>query len=280
MIPTKKEIILFLLIAFGFSWLTWWGLYMWTGLPIQVIIVIGAFGPSLAGSYMAFRENGWLGVKTLWKRGFEWRMAGRYYAFGLLFLPSVFLIAYWWSDAEGALLFERLWLVVPTFFYMLFLGGTMQEEYGWRGYLLNACQLKTTPIKASLFVGGIWTVWHTPLFLMEGTGQSLIPFWAYAMAILAFTFIISWLYNVTTMNLWSVFLLHTMFNVSFAFIPLMEPGVFPIGFLHLTLLLVTTAIVLIWRTHGHLGYDHLEQLEAVEGSHQPNVTPEADAGKD
>ncbi|MCT4778314.1 MULTISPECIES: CPBP family intramembrane glutamic endopeptidase [Exiguobacterium] len=280
MIPTKKEIILFLLIAFGFSWLAWWGLYSATGLPIQAIVLIGAFGPSLAGSYMAFRENGWEGVTTLWKRGFEWRMSGKYYAFGLLFLPLVFLISHWWSDTGGGLLFERPWLIVPTFFYMLFLGGTIQEEYGWRGYLLDACQLKTTPIKASLFVGGVWTVWHTPLFLMEGTAQALIPFWAYAMAILAFTFIISWLYNVTTMNLWSVFLLHTMFNVSFALIPLMEPGVFPIGFLHLTLLLVTTAIVLIWQTHGHLGYDHLEQLEAVEGSHQSNVTPKPDAGKD
>lgn len=280
MIPTKKEIMLFLFIAFGFSWLAWWGLYVATGLPIQAIVLIGAFGPSLAGSYMALRENGWAGVTTLWKRGFEWRMSGKYYAFGLLFLPLVFLIAHWWSDTGEGLLFERPWLIVPTFFYMLFLGGTIQEEYGWRGYLLDALQLKTTPIKASLFVGSIWTVWHTPIFLMEGTGQSLIPFWAYAMAILAFTFIISWLYNVTTMNLWSVFLLHTMFNVSFALIPLMKPGMFPIGFLHLTLLLVTTAIVLIWRTHGHLGYDHLEQLEAVEGSHQPNVTPEADVGKD
>lgn len=280
MIPTKKEIILFLLIAFGFSWLTWWGLYMWTGLPIQVIIVIGAFGPSLAGSYMAFRENGWLGVKTLWKRGFEWKMSVRYYAFGLLFLPVLFLIAYWWSDADGASLLERPWLVVPYFLYMLFLGGTIQEEYGWRGYLLDAFQLKVTPVKASLFVGVIWAGWHIPLFFMEGSGQSLIPFWAYGSAILAFTFIISWLYNVTTMNLWSVFLLHTMFNVSFTLVPLIEPGAFPIGFLHLTLLLLTTVIILVWQTHGHLGYDHLEQLEAVEGSHQANVTPHRDAGKD
>lgn len=280
MIPTKREIILFLLIAFGFSWLTWWGLYVRTGLPIQTIVLIGAFGPSLAGSYMAFRENGRRGLTTLWKRGFEWRMTGKSYAFGLLLLPVLFLIAYWWTDAEGALFLERPWLVVPTFIYMLFVGGTIQEEYGWRGYLLDACQLKTTPIKASLFVGVTWAVWHTPLFFMDGTGQALIPFWAYGMALLAFTFIISWLYNVTTMNLWSVFLLHTMFNVSFALIPLLGSEAFPIGFLHLTLLLITTAIVLVWQTHGHLGYDHLEQLEAVEGSHQSSVMAEQDAGKD
>lgn len=280
MIPTRKEISIFIVIAFGFSWLTWWGLYLWTSLPVQAVVLIGSFGPSMAGGYMAFRENGWNGVQTLLMRGFEWRLAGKYYAFGLLLIPFLFLLAYWLIDASGALLLNQTWLVIPYFFYMLILGGTIQEEYGWRGYLLDALQLNKTPIQASLFVGMTWTTWHIPLFLMTGTGLAAIPFWAYAVAILSFTFIISWLYNVTTMNLWAAFLLHTTFNVSYALVPLIEPGQFPFGFLYLALLLLTTAIVLVWKSHGHLGYDHLEQLEAVEGSHQPNVTAGRDAGKD
>lgn len=280
MIPTRKEIILFIIIAFGFSWFTWWGLYTWTSLPIQVTVLLGAFGPSLSAVYMAFRENGWSGVQTLLKRGFELRLAGRYYAFGLLLIPSLFFLAYWLTDGSGAPLLNEPWLVIPYFLYMLLVGGTLQEEYGWRGYLLDALQLNETPVQASLIVGAVWTIWHIPLFLMAGTGQAGIPFWAYAVALLSFTFIISWLYNATTMNLWAAFLLHTMFNVSFALVPLSKPDEFPIGFLYLTLLLFTTAVVLIWRTHGHLGYDHLEQLEAVEGSHQSTVTPSGDPGKD
>ncbi|TCI43012.1 MULTISPECIES: CPBP family intramembrane glutamic endopeptidase [unclassified Exiguobacterium] len=280
MIPTRKEVITFIVIAFAFSWLSWWGLYTWTSLPILATVLIGSFGPSVAGSYMAFRENGWSGVQTLLKRGFEWRMAGKYYAFGLLLIPFLFVLAYWLTDASGALLLNEPWLVIPYFLYMLFLGGTVQQEYGWRGYLLDALQLNKTPLQASLFVGVVWAVWHIPLFFMTGTGQASLPFWAYAVAILSFTLIISWLYNVTTMNLWAAFLLHTTFNVSYALVPLIEPGQVSIGFLYLTLLLFTTAIVLVWKTHGYLGYDHLEQLEAVEGSHQPNVTLGRDTGKE
>lgn len=280
MIPTQKEISIFIVIAFAFSWLTWWGLYVGTTLPIQTTVLIGSFGPSFAGGYMAFRENGWGGVRTLLKRGFEWRMAGKYYAFGLLLIPCLFILAYWLSDANRPLLLSELWLVVPYFFYMLFLGGTIQQEYGWRGYLLDALQLKRTPIQASLFVGATWTIWQLPLFWMMGTRQAELPFWAFAIAILSFTFIITWLYNVTTMNLWTAFLLHTTFNVSFALVPLTEPDHFPVGFLYLMLLLFITAILLVWKTHGQLGYDHLEQLEAVEGSHQPNVTTGRDVGKE
>lgn len=280
MIPARRDILLFISIAYVISWVTWYSLYMWTNLSVGVVVLTGAFGPSISGLYMAFRINRWAGMKEMLKRGFEFRMDASYYLLALGLMPFLFLLAYWLSDEKGALLLNKPWLLVPYFIYMLIIGGTIQEEYGWRGYLLDALQLNLSPIKSSLIVGAIWTIWHFPLFFIEGTGQSLLPFWLFAIAILSFTVIISWLYNATTMNLWSTFMIHTMFNVSFALVPLVKPEEFPIGLIYLALLLFITALLLVWRTRGSLGYDHFEQLEAVEGTHQQKVTEVKQRGKE
>jgi hypothetical protein len=45
----NKYINFFLLVSFGYSWFIWGSLYWWTDLPIMVIVILGAFGPSIAG---------------------------------------------------------------------------------------------------------------------------------------------------------------------------------------------------------------------------------------
>lgn len=46
------------------------------------------------------------------------------------------------------------------------------EEPGWRGTLLHPWIERHGRRRASLLVGGVWAVWHLPLYLADGTYQA------------------------------------------------------------------------------------------------------------
>lgn len=256
----NKYILYFLLIAFSYSWIVWASLYWWTDLPIMAIVIIGAFGPSLSGILTMYRLRGVAGVSHIFQKSIQVKMSWKTYAIPFVLIPFLFLVAYWWTDRSGALIASEPWWIAPYFLYMLFLGGTLQEEYGWRGYLLDALQSRLSPLWASLVVGGIWAIWHTPLFLMAGTGQANLPFWAYGLSVMAYSILISWVYNRSSRNLWSAFLMHTMFNVMFVMVGFDAEQGYPIGLIHLMITLWTAAILVLWKTYGKLNYEPLEEF--------------------
>ncbi|WP_215113869.1 type II CAAX endopeptidase family protein [Exiguobacterium sp. s63] len=272
----NKFILFFLLIAFGYSWVVWMSLYWWTDLPIMAIVILGAFGPSISGILTMYRLRGGAGVKHLLRTSIQFKMSWKTYAIPFVLIPFLFLVAYWWTDRSGALIVREPWWVVPYFLYMLFLGGTLQEEYGWRGYLLDALQSRLAPLWASLTLGIVWTLWHVPLFFMIGTGQRNLPFWAYGLAVMAYTILITWVYNGSSRNLWSAFLMHTMFNVMLVMVGFEAEGGYPIGFIHLTIILWTAAIIVIWKTYGKLNYEPLEEMLPS----YPSVTRRLREGKE
>lgn len=255
-----SEIIRFITITFGYSWIVWASLYWWTDLPIMAIVIIGAFGPSLSGILTMYRLRGVAGVSHIFQKSIQVKMSWKTYAIPFVLIPFLFLVAYWWTDRSGALIASEPWWIAPYFLYMLFLGGTLQEEYGWRGYLLDALQSRLSPLWASLVVGGIWAIWHTPLFLMAGTGQANLPFWAYGLSVMAYSILISWVYNRSSRNLWSAFLMHTMFNVMFVMVGFDAEQGYPIGLIHLMITLWTAAILVLWKTYGKLNYEPLEEF--------------------
>ncbi|MEJ6529066.1 CPBP family intramembrane glutamic endopeptidase [Exiguobacterium sp. USCH10] len=272
----NKYILYFLLIAFSYSWIVWVSLYWWTDLPIMAIVIIGAFGPSLSGVLTMYRLQGVAGIRHILQKSIQVRMSWKTYAIPFGLIPFIFLVAYWWTDRSGALIAREPCWIAPYFLYMLFLGGTLQEEYGWRGYLLDALQSRLSPLVASLVLGGIWAIWHTPLFLMTGTGQANLPFWAYGLSVMAYSILISWVYNGSSRNLWSAFLMHTMFNVMFVMVGFDAEEGYPIGLIHLMITLWTAAILVLWKTYGKLNYEPLEEFIPS----YPSVTHRIREGKE
>ncbi|MGE0556336.1 MAG: CPBP family glutamic-type intramembrane protease [Gemmatimonadales bacterium] len=43
------------------------------------------------------------------------------------------------------------------------------EELGWRGYGVDSIRAGAGPLKTSLIFGVLWSLWHAPLTLLEGT---------------------------------------------------------------------------------------------------------------
>jgi membrane protease YdiL (CAAX protease family) len=116
--------------------------------------------------------------------------------------------------------------LVVEFVRVLFLGGPLEEELGWRGFLLPRLQAKRAAFDASVLLGVIWGLWHVPLYFVLGTGQHATAAGAgAAAAIIAFvvwtialSILFTWLFNQTRGSLIVVILFHASVNLA-AFVP-------------------------------------------------------------
>lgn len=85
--------------------------------------------------------------------------------FGVTFLDTSFDIAGWNSSVAE---FGGIYLFV----LLIFIGGPLTEEFSWHGYLWPRIRGVYGIYRAGLIAGVIWTAWHLPLFLLNGTSQN------------------------------------------------------------------------------------------------------------
>jgi membrane protease YdiL (CAAX protease family) len=122
----------------------------------------------------------------------------------------------------GLSVLSNPFLIAASFVYIFFLGGPFQEEWGWRGYVLDRLQARWNALSSSLILGVLWGAWHFPLFFIEGTIQSQTPILGFMILILCGTILFTWLYNNTGGSILAVMLFHTMNNLSFFIFPTLE----------------------------------------------------------
>jgi len=230
---STKFPILFFILAFGFSWLFWlWPVLASLGvlslpIPNMVWVVIGAHGPLFASAVLTSRSGGWTAVKQLIRSGFDLRMKLGWWL-AIIFIPFALAgIAVWLNVAlngyqlDTTLLSQPV-MIVPTFLFLFFFGGSFQEEFGWRGYALPRLLSILNPLMASLVLGIIWGVWHLPLFFISGASQAFMPFGTFLMLTVFFSILFTWFFLRTTHNLFSALLLHTAINTSISLFPPIE----------------------------------------------------------
>jgi membrane protease YdiL (CAAX protease family) len=83
-------------------------------------------------------------------------------------------------------------LVASFVLTTLWTGGN--EEFGWRGFALPHLQEQYSALVSGLLIGGLWTVWHAPLFVY---GLYTMPPAVYAVSVLALSVALTWYYNTT-----------------------------------------------------------------------------------
>ena len=138
----------FFLLAFGFSWLFWLPVVLVSfelfplALPNMVWVVIGAHGPLFASLVLSYKSGGWVAVTRLIRSGFNLRMALGWWL-AIIFIPVVLAGKAVWVNIvlngyqpDTPLLRQPI-MILPTFLVLFFLGGSFQEEFGWRGYALT-----------------------------------------------------------------------------------------------------------------------------------------------
>ena len=95
---SDNNIIQFVLITFIFSWLFWIpGLLFSRGLggnlqSLNPLVIIGSFGPFVAGFSITYKERGIYGVRSLWRKG--WHCEKKLYlVIALLLIPIILGLA-------------------------------------------------------------------------------------------------------------------------------------------------------------------------------------------
>jgi membrane protease YdiL (CAAX protease family) len=212
----RHPLISFFVLAYALSW--WpWILYAFGLYPAP----IASFGPFLAALVVLAITQGKSGIGGLLRRMVRWRVGIRWYAVALLLPVGIALAATALNVLLGAQAPSAADLggwtnLLPGFAIALLipgLGGAW-EEPGWRGFALPSLQAGRSALVASLILGAVWALWHLPLVVATGQmgGWDIV-------IIMAWTLVLTWVYNGTGGSVLIVMLFHAMFNtVSGSFI--------------------------------------------------------------
>jgi hypothetical protein len=210
----------FLAIALAWSWSCWLlapGITARSTLVASALSALGGFGPGVAAvaviGWMGGRKGlrGWLG------RCLQWRIGMRPFAWAF-FLPLAVLApaALVHAAMGGRLgpspLAEHLPLAAANLVLILLFGGPLGEEFGWRGCAWPALRARHGWRASSLMLGGVWGLWHLPLFFIEGTLQSRLPVAPFLASIVALSVVFGWLSERSAGSVLPALTLHTAVN--------------------------------------------------------------------
>ena len=222
----RWPLVVFIVLAYGLSW-------AWL-IPMAVtgqLVASGqgwpthypaVFGPAVAAFVVIAAVCGRAGVTDLLRRIVLWRVGWRWWLVGLsplLFLGVAVPVSLLVGGALPRIgdfgLFSGLPAVGVLWVSLLLILGAFGEEIGWRGFALPSLQRRFGPLVASLILGGLWALWHLPLFFVItsyrafGVPQIIGLVFALTCGAIVFT----WIYNRTGGSILLVAVWHGLFNV-------------------------------------------------------------------
>lgn len=244
----NKPLIIYFSLAFILAW-TLMGLavaknYGWTALeiPVEPLLLIGSWIPNIAAFLViAFVLKRKGGIRKLIKGWQKFKVSAFWYMVTLspLVLSVLSLIIY--KLLYGVVPVEGI-LYDPTsligLIVLITITGAIGEELGWRGFALPWLQSRMNALSASILLGLIWVLWHTPLWF-AGLGFEEMPFLAYAIIGISFTVLVTWACNNSRGSLVIASLFHLTLNIS---INVIESRAL---YIHAFLLLVFAMIVVL-----------------------------------
>jgi len=168
---------------------------------------------------LAARENRQKGVGALLERLKIWDVGWRWWVVAALVQPIVLLLvalAYNTLGGSSELPFYKHLNVVELPVQVVLLTiATLGEEIGWRGFALPTLLKKHSPLRASLLIGFIWSVWHIPFWLLQdsydqyGLGYMALNF----LMIVPMSIYITWFFRHTRESILLASVFHLTFNI-------------------------------------------------------------------
>jgi len=217
----RNESILFVLLAFLFSWSIGIPLALAENGIIAPILpkwthYLIPLGPLLSALLITRISAGKAGVRNLYRRMVYIKVCPRWWA--VSFFPLVLgLLLVWLLNAVtgasirvsdlGALKYLPalgLW-ALPFWFFTFGIG----EETGWRGFLLPRMLTGRSALSATVGVAVIWALWHAPQFFYHYP-PAMLPGWLVGLT--AGSIILTWLYNSASNSIFMTAIWHACFN--------------------------------------------------------------------
>ncbi len=222
---------------------TWaiWGLAIYQGANMEtgsgvIYLLLGVLGPMVTGILFTYLTRDKEGRSDYWKRIIDFkRIPFRWYLVILLFVPILNILAALLdviTGGSGGTLGEAaqnfvsspLSIVWSILFASLI---PFIEELGWRGYVLDRLQDRSSALVSSLILGVVWSLWHLPMFFIEGSyqaglGVGTLEFWLFIIGVVPLSLVFSWIYNNTNRSTLAVILFHAMVNFTGELISITE----------------------------------------------------------
>lgn len=233
---SKCEVGVFFIVTILFTWFLWlpallihnFGLSL--PLPYDLFVKVGSFVPSAAGFVLAYIFGGKTEIHSLIKSHLKVHIRAKWHLFIFVVLPGVSAVSCLIFSLSGSTIPQMQfapWFIPVAFACILILMGPLGEEAGWRGFALKRLLWHYSPIGAALMIGVIWSIWHLPLFFINGTTQNAIvifgifpALFGYFVYTIMISVLITLLYIMTNGSVFGSILLHTVGNLSLGFIPL------------------------------------------------------------
>lgn len=210
-----RQIGFFLLYTFSIAWLSWLTIIignryfdaLLNGEPLFWIpYVIGSLAPALS-SYIIYRQfKGDFAGKSFARYIFGKKIERKVWLIFGLFLIWRLLMVWFAFGINSPKAILSILINLP---FLIVLGGL--EELGWRGILQPKVEKVIGYLPSVLAVGIIWSVWHLPFWLIQGSVQSSFPFGLYLLSGIVLTSSLTTLYKYTN-NLFLCVLSHAWFN--------------------------------------------------------------------
>jgi membrane protease YdiL (CAAX protease family) len=192
--------------------------------------VVAIAGPSIAAMSLAFalgrRElEQVLDGFSLGRVSMRWALVALLLPLGMIAASLAVSVGAFGAPAPGVTT-ATLGVLAVEFVRILFLGGPLGEEIGWRGFALPRMQVHRSAFVSSSLLGLIWGLWHIPLYFVPGTGQQatavatglVFAIAAFVIWTIGLSILFTWLFNQTAGSLIVVILFHAAVNLG-AFVP-------------------------------------------------------------
>ncbi len=225
----RHPLAVFFTLAFALPWFVWgtalaeqagwigWHipspLAFWIGLPIA------SFGTAVL-------TGGWPAVRDLLLRMVRVRVGVQWYAVALLATPVLAGLTALVALATGVPLAPEAasWLDLLGAFAFNAWMWLLTEETAWRGFALPRMLPRLGQVGANLVLGAVWAVWHLPLFFVDGSFQSQLPFAAFALSTIATSMLIGWVFRGARGSVLVAALFHASADVAIGFSGVMSSG--------------------------------------------------------
>jgi len=261
-----KSLSRFFILTFIWSWVIWISIAILNAgvfnlsleLPQQVItpiLALGAFGPLVGILFTLPGEEGKGANRKYLKKFLDINLGWRAYLFSFLILGGLNFVAWIFPEFFGhdrlPMLFPSIWVFFPYLILMMFLGGG-QEEFGWRGYAMPRLEKEYGVWVGNLILGTVWGVWHLPLWFIEGTGQTYMPFGGFVIFTIGSSYILSWILNISGNKPFAGLYAHGLSNALIPMIPALDMRLDvpqPRFWIWVLITLLTGIIITFFRTY-------------------------------
>jgi len=184
--------------------------------------LVGGFGPTLGVLY-ALRGQSPAYRKDFRRRLVNWHFAPVFWGLALAFAVGPKLIALGISALSGHNASGEAMSLAEVPAGLIFaLIVVWIEEPLWRGTALDAFGPAT--IKAALIIGAVWSLWHVPLFAIEGTfqqdelGLGTVDFWVFCVGVVGLSVFLTWIVG-RTGSILIAMLTHLAINMNGMLLP-------------------------------------------------------------